>query len=57
MQSNAAFDAQQEIGSIKKALEEDFENLKAQKMKESEALKVYEEQAENDIKEIRINFE
>ena len=26
-------------------------------MKESEALKVYEEQAEKDIKEIRINYE
>ena len=53
----AQFEAKTEIELIKKKMNEQFEELVEQKEKETSELKAYEDQAKEEVREIRLDFE
>ena len=53
---DAQFDAKQELAIIKNKLNENFDELTQKKQEEREDLKKYEDAADADVKEIRIQY-
>uniref|UniRef100_A0A7S3CMW3 V-type proton ATPase subunit G n=1 Tax=Strombidium rassoulzadegani TaxID=1082188 RepID=A0A7S3CMW3_9SPIT len=57
MQNNAQFEAKQELAQIKQDLNEQFEQLKKQRERQTDDLEVYEQQADAEVELIRASFE